>query len=80
GIINKQWIVKVDYSKVSDIDYFLDLDSDIGNREDGQLVQEGQVQYRSDFWDASLTVRDFQILFKEENRPYRLLPQLDLKY
>ncbi|EIN4361095.1 LPS assembly protein LptD [Vibrio parahaemolyticus] len=80
GIINKQWIVKVDYSQVSDIDYFLDLDSDIGNREDGQLVQEGHVQYRSDFWDASLTVRDFQILLKEENRPYRLLPQLDLNY
>ena len=80
GIINKQWVVEIDYSKVSDIDYFLDLDSDIGNREDGQLVQEGQVQYRSDFWDASLTVRDFQVLLKEENRPYRLLPQLDLNY
>ncbi len=80
GIINKQWIVGVDYSAVSDIDYFLDLDSDIGNREDGQLVQEGEVKYRSDFWDASLTVRDFQILLQEENQPYRLMPQLAVNY
>ncbi|MGR5236762.1 LPS assembly protein LptD [Vibrio alfacsensis] len=79
GIINKHWVVKADYSKVSDIDYFRDLSSDLGNREDGQLIQEGQVKYRSDFWDASLTVRDFQLLL-EENKPYRLLPQLDLNY
>ncbi|MEF1341151.1 LPS assembly protein LptD, partial [Vibrio rotiferianus] len=56
------------------------LDSDIGNREDGQLVQEGQVKYRSNNWDMALTVRDFQILLKEENQPYRLLPQIDLNY
>ncbi|WP_425635682.1 LPS assembly protein LptD [Vibrio owensii] len=80
GIINKQWVVSLDYSKVSDIDYFRDLDSDIGNREDGQLLQEGEVQYRSDFWDASLRVRDFQVLLQEDNQPYRLLPQLDLNY
>ncbi|ASI97469.1 LPS assembly protein LptD [Vibrio rotiferianus] len=80
GIIDKQWVVKLDYSQVSDIDYFRDLDSDIGNREDGQLVQEGQVKYRSNNWDMALTVRDFQILLKEENQPYRLLPQIDLNY
>ncbi len=80
GIINKQWLVNLDYSKVSDIDYFRDLSSDIGNREDGQLLQEGEVQYRSNFWDASLRVRDFQILLQDENQPYRLLPQLDLNY
>ncbi len=80
GIINKQWTVDVDYSEVSDIDYFLDLDSDIGNREDGQLMQEGEVKYRSNFWDASLTVRDFQVLLQEENQPYRLMPQLAVNY
>ncbi|EDP58376.1 LPS assembly protein LptD [Vibrio sp. AND4] len=80
GIINKQWVVSLDYSKVSDVDYFRDLDSDIGNREDGQLLQAGEVKYRSDFWDASLRVRDFQILLEDENQPYRILPQLELNY
>ncbi|MDN3683870.1 hypothetical protein QW180_06980 [Vibrio sinaloensis] len=32
----------MDYSQVSDVDYFTDVDSSIGNREDGQLVQEGK--------------------------------------
>ncbi|MGY0616567.1 LPS assembly protein LptD [Vibrio sp. FJH11] len=80
GIIDKNWVVDIDYSEVSDIDYFLDLDSDIGNREDGQLMQEGEIKYRSDFWDASLSVRDFQILLEEENKPYRVMPQLALNY
>ena len=62
------------------INYFRDLDSDIGNREDGQLLQEGGVKYRSNFWDASLRVRDFQILLEEDNQPYRLLPELELNY
>ncbi|MGR5245756.1 LPS assembly protein LptD [Vibrio sp. PNB23_22_6] len=80
GIINQHWVVKADYSKVSDIDYFRDLSSDLGNREDGQLIQEGQVKYRTDFWDVSLTARDFQILLEDQNKPYRLMPQLDLNY
>ncbi|NLS12376.1 LPS assembly protein LptD [Vibrio sp. SM6] len=80
GIIDKQWLVNLDYSQVSDIDYFLDLPSDIGNREDGQLLQQGRVAYRSQFWDMSLMVRDFQILLTEDNQPYRLLPQLAFNY
>ncbi|EOU2463069.1 LPS assembly protein LptD [Vibrio navarrensis] len=80
GIIDQQWLVKLDYSKVSDIDYFRDLKSDLGNREDGQLVQEGKVAYRSNSWDASVLVRDFQILLEDNNQPYRLLPQLEFNY
>lgn len=78
GIINRQWLVSLDYSQVSDIDYFRDLSSDLGNREDGQLLQQGKVAYRSDYWDISLQVRDFQVLLQENNQPYRLLPQLKI--
>ncbi|WP_045386432.1 LPS assembly protein LptD [Vibrio rotiferianus] len=80
GIINENWLVRADYSEVSDIDFFQDLDSDIGNREDGQLIHEGFVQYREENWDVSLTVRDFQILLENGNKPYRLLPQLEANY
>ncbi|EIO3979981.1 LPS assembly protein LptD [Vibrio vulnificus] len=80
GIINKQWLVSLDYSQVSDIDYFRDLSSDLGNREDGQLMQQGKVAYRSDFWDMSLQVRDFQILLQDNNQPYRLLPQVKFNF
>ncbi|MFM2588818.1 LPS assembly protein LptD [Vibrio sp. TBV020] len=79
GIYQQNWQFEVDYSKVSDIRYFNDLDSNIGNKEDGQLIQEGKATYRSDSWDASLLARDFQVL-TPNNTPYRLLPQLEFNY
>ncbi|EAP92588.1 organic solvent tolerance protein precursor [Vibrio splendidus 12B01] len=80
GIFQESWLFEVDYSKVSDIDYFTDVSSSsIGNREDGQLLQEGQATYRSQNWDASVLVRDFQVL-TPNNQPYRLMPQLEYNY
>ncbi|MEZ8888911.1 LPS assembly protein LptD [Vibrio sp. 10N.222.51.C8] len=81
GIFQQSWLFEVDYSKVSDIDYFTDVSSSsIGNREDGQLLQEGQATYRSHNWDASVLVRDFQVLTTSNNLPYRLMPQLEYNY
>ncbi|WP_333913633.1 LPS assembly protein LptD [Vibrio coralliirubri] len=81
GIFQQSWLFEIDYSKVSDIDYFTDVSgSSIGNREDGQLLQEGQATYRSQNWDASVLVRDFQVLTTSNNLPYRLMPQLEYNY
>ncbi|KAB0463344.1 LPS assembly protein LptD [Vibrio kanaloae] len=81
GIFQQSWLFELDYSKVSDIDYFTDVNSSsIGNREDGQLLQEGKATYRSQNWDASVLVRDFQVLTTTNNLPYRLMPQLEYNY
>ncbi|OED65683.1 LPS assembly protein LptD [Vibrio tasmaniensis ZS-17] len=82
GIFQESWLFEVDYSKVSDVDYFRDINgSSIGNREDGQLLQEGQATYRSQSWDVSILVRDFQVLTNSTNNlPYRLMPQLEYNY
>ncbi|CAK2139166.1 LPS assembly protein LptD [Vibrio crassostreae] len=81
GIFQQSWLFEIDYSKVSDIDYFTDVSgSSIGNREDGQLLQEGKATYRSQNWDASVLVRDFQVLTTSNNLPYRLMPQLEYNY
>ncbi|ENM5785888.1 LPS assembly protein LptD [Vibrio metoecus] len=83
GIFQQAWKLEIDYSKVSDINYFSHIDSGIGNREDGQLIQEGRATYRSDNWDSALLVRDFQLLTEDKNRsnlPYRLMPQLSYNY
>jgi len=83
GIYQQAWKFEVDYSKVSDYSYFSDLDSNIGNREDGQLIQEGQVTYRSQNWDTSILVRQFQLLLEDQtssNQPYRLMPQVAFNY
>ncbi|MEZ8825591.1 LPS assembly protein LptD [Vibrio amylolyticus] len=80
GIFQEAWKFEIDYSKVSDIAYFSHVDSSIGNREDGQLLQEGQATYRSEDWDASVLVRDFQVLTTSGNLPYRLMPQVEFNY
>ena len=80
GIFKEAWLFETDYSKVSDNDYFTDLSSSsIGKREDGQLLQEGKATYRSQNWNASVLVRDFQVL-SDYNKPYRLMPQVEYDY
>lgn len=80
GIYQQNWKFHIDYSKVSDIDYFTDLDSNIGKREDGQLIQEGEFQYRTNNWDATILARDFQVLTEAGGLPYRILPQVSFNY
>lgn len=82
GIFANNWKVTADYSEVGDINYFTDLESDIGTRQDGQLVQEGSLSYRDASWDTTLLVRDFQLLIDDQSgsQPYRLMPQLSFNY
>lgn len=78
GIYKRNWKFSVDYAKVSDKTYLDDLDSNIGEREDGQLNQMGEISYRTDYSDTTLKVRNFQVLTTAT--PYRLMPQLGFKY
>ncbi|PMG07606.1 LPS assembly protein LptD [Vibrio breoganii] len=80
GVFDRNWKLEVDYAKVSDIYFFRDVSSSIGEREDGQLLQQGKVSYRNDHWDTSLLVRDFQLLSTTTDLPYRMVPQLNAKY
>ncbi len=80
GIYDEAWKLNIDYSKVSDIDYFTDIDSSIGKKQDGQLVKEAQIAYRTTNWDVTLLTRDFQILTETGTRPYKLLPQVAFNY
>lgn len=79
GIYQQHWKFDVEYSQVSDIDYFQDLNSSIGTRDEGQLSQSGEVSYRSQDWDMTVRVRDFQVLV-ENQTPYRLMPQIEFNY
>ncbi|MFW7522670.1 LPS assembly protein LptD [Vibrio ostreicida] len=79
GIFQENWKFEIDYSKVSDINYFSDTGSGLGNQSDGQLIQEAKATYRSAHWDASILSRDFQVL-TTAGTPYKLLPQLEFNY
>ncbi len=80
GILNDNWKFVADYGEVSDIYFFRDIDSNIGEREDGQLLQEAYVAYRNANWDATLRARSFQLLSNTTNYPYQMLPQLEIDY
>lgn len=82
GTYKGNWKLSSDYALVSDISYFSDLESDIGTRSDGQLLQEGSLSYRDTNWDSTLLVRDFQLLLDDESdtQPYRMMPQLSFNY
>ncbi|CAH0532568.1 LPS-assembly protein LptD [Vibrio stylophorae] len=79
GTYKQHWLIEADYSRVSDTNYFVDLDSDIGQREDNQLMQTGAVSYRDQHWNSRIMVRDFQQL-TGDSLPYRLVPQLDFNF
>ncbi|MFV0574870.1 MAG: LPS assembly protein LptD [Vibrio sp.] len=79
GIYDRNWKIEIDYSKVSDDEYLDDnLGSNIGDREDGNLLQKEELSYRTDFSDTILRFRDFQVL--GNGNAYRLMPQLEYKY
>ncbi|MBM7037366.1 LPS assembly protein LptD [Vibrio ulleungensis] len=83
GIYNNNWKFGIDYGQVSDIYFFRDIDSNIGEREDGQLLQDAYTSYRNQNWDTTLRVRSFQLLYEpnaEDGLPYEMLPQLEANY
>ncbi len=83
GIYDGNWKFGVDYGQVSDIYFFRDIDSDIGEREDGQLLQDAFVSYRNKSWDTTLRARSFQLLYNpdaDDGLPYQMLPQLEANY
>ncbi|WP_281222933.1 LPS assembly protein LptD [Photobacterium sanguinicancri] len=80
GVYQSHWLFEVDYSKVSDVAYFNDIDSNIGKREDNNLLQTTEASYRETNWDATLRVRDFQPLTTGVSSNYRLMPQVEANY
>jgi LPS-assembly protein len=73
----------LNYSRVSDNDYYTDLSSQISSTAKTQLLQQGLLSYGGGgWWTATANVQSFQTLQPDpENpvsKPYRLLPQITL--
>ncbi|MGL9760135.1 MAG: LPS assembly protein LptD [Symbiopectobacterium sp.] len=81
GIMGQVWRFNSDYTKVSDINYFKDLNSSYGSTTSGYMNQKFSVGYASQAWDATLSNKQFQLLAANTNNDvYRAEPQLDLNY
>ncbi|WP_394131303.1 LPS assembly protein LptD [Shewanella maritima] len=79
GVIDENWRVKVNYTNVSDNNYFNDLSSDVNRSTDNQLSRMGEISYFQQNWDMNLRVQDIKVLGEEE-KPYQVMPQLNFNY
>ncbi|AEI74716.1 conserved hypothetical protein MEPCIT_055 [Candidatus Moranella endobia PCIT] len=79
GVQDKVWRLNVDYTKVSDYNYFDDLDSKYGSTTDGYAIQKFSLGYTKENLDAALSYKQFQ-LFDKSSAAYNAAPQLDLTY
>lgn len=73
----------INYSKVSDNDYYTDLSSQITSTSKTQLLQQGVLSYGGGgWWNATANLQSFQTLQPDPKnpvaRPYRLLPQITM--
>ncbi|KAB8306162.1 LPS assembly protein LptD [Erwinia endophytica] len=81
GVYDQNWRFNVDYTKVSDVYYFTDLDSPYANSTDGYVTQKFSIGYSDTNWNATLSSKQFQIFSTQSNNDvYRAEPQFDFNY
>ena len=71
---------RVDYTAVSDRDYFRDLGSDLGVSSRIDLERRGELQYVRGGLFARVWAQRFQRLDEVQTDPYQRLPELELSY
>lgn len=71
---------EVDFTAVSDSDYFRDLGSGFATSSLGELERRGEVRYQLGGFGARLLAQRFQRLDEIQTDAYQRLPQLDLTY
>lgn len=80
GQIGDRWHTRIDYTRVSDIDYFQDLGvNSLAVKRSSYLRQQASTQYRSDNWLGQLNIERHQRLGNVD-RAYQKLPELRLDY
>jgi LPS-assembly protein len=78
GRFGRGWSTRIDYTRVSDDDYFRDLDNttlEVSSRT--HLRQLGFVSYNTDNWLFRLTGREYQTIAENTRDQYKLLPRIE---
>lgn len=73
GKFAENWSTKIDYTSVSDDEYFEDLTSDLDVQREDHLDQNAAIVYAGNGWKAELEVHDYQTI--DGTAPYKLMPQ-----
>ncbi|AFP84940.1 LPS assembly protein LptD [secondary endosymbiont of Ctenarytaina eucalypti] len=79
SVMNQVWRFNVDYTKVSDSNYFDDLDAKYGPIA-GYAPQKFSISYTNKHWDSILSHKQFQVFDKNISAGYRTEPQFALIY
>lgn len=81
GVMDQVWRFKVDFTKVSDPNYFNDFDSQYGSSTDGYATQKFSIGYAVRNFDITLSSNQFQVFDTGSSvSSWRTLPQLDIHY
>ncbi|MCX2842746.1 LPS-assembly protein LptD [Microbulbifer thermotolerans] len=79
GGVGSFWRTEIDYTKVSDPDYFRDLDTaNLSVSAETKVNQTIQASVSNDHWRATLRTQDYQLLQKDQFDTYAQLPRLDV--
>ncbi|TKB50917.1 LPS assembly protein LptD [Ferrimonas aestuarii] len=73
------WRLHVNYSDISDDNYFNDFDSAISASTDNQLSRFGEASYFQDNWNVAVKVQDIKVLGDAQD-PFRVMPQVNYQY
>ena len=69
----------IDYTRVSDIDYFRDLDTaSLEVNSATHLKEKGVFGYRSEHWNSSIELEQYQTIASNTLTPYQQLPQINI--
>lgn len=82
-VFNEHWSNSIDYNWVSDDYYLRDFSNNLNQVTQNQLLQSGEIDFKSQYWNSALRVQGFQTLNQIDqpttfNNQYNLLPQFTL--
>ncbi|MCI1900717.1 MAG: LPS assembly protein LptD [Enterobacter sp.] len=80
GVMDQVWRFNVNYTKVSDPNYFNDFDSKYGSSTDGYATQIFSAGYAVENFNATVSTKQFQVFNTQTNSTYGAEPQLDVNW
>lgn len=78
GVLSKNWHTHIDFTSVSDVDYFEDLDTNLEVIRQDHLDQKTSITYIAANWQFEAKAHDYQTIDDNSKAPYKRLPQLSL--
>lgn len=77
GKFAEKWNTNIDFTSISDDEYFEDLSPDLEVQREDHLDQKANATYSGNGWTLGVEVHDYQTI--DGTAPYQLMPRITLK-